>query len=82
MDVSLTIKGLPAAVNEALDRAAATERRSKNAQTIVWLEERAQQSNRRLAEKELNRRIRALENVWRTPITAAQREKWVSEGRP
>ena len=31
---------------------------------------------------ELQRRIRALKNVWRTPVTAAEREKWVKEGRP
>ena len=82
MNVSLTIKVVPRAVNEALDRTAAAERRSKNAQTIVWLEERSRQSDPRLPEKELQRRIRALDKVWRTSVTSAEREKWVKEGRP
>ena len=82
MSVSLTIKGLPTAVNRALDRTAAAQRRSKNAQTIVWLEERARQTDQRISEKELQRRIRALARVWRTPVTSAEREQWVKEGRP
>ena len=60
MNVSLTIKGLPAAVNAALGRTAAEERRSKNAQTIVWLEERARQADQRLPEKELRHKVQEL----------------------
>ena len=81
MRVSLTIKGLPAAVNEALNHSAVAERRSKNAQTIVWLEERARQLHQRLPEQELQRRLRALRKVWKTPLTSAEREQWIKEGR-
>jgi hypothetical protein len=81
MSVSLTIKGLPVAVNEALDRAAAADRRSKNAQAIVWLEQRAQWQSARPDPASLRRQVDALARNFTVRISKAEHQTLVREGR-
>ncbi len=83
MSVSLTLKGVPRELNAALNAAARQHRRSKNAETILWLEERAQwQPSARHDPAQLRREARALARKFTVRLSEAEYRRLVREGRP
>ncbi len=69
MSVSFTIKDCPREVKAALQFSARLNRRSQNAEAIVWLEERARALRSRPGEAELLRRIQGVK--WKTRLAIA-----------
>lgn len=80
MSVNFTIKDCPPAVKTALEQSARLNRRSQNAEAIVWLEERARSMGRRLTEAELLRRIQR--TPWVTEMTLEEQDSLRRSGRP
>lgn len=79
MNVSLTIKDCPREVKAALELSARRNRRSQNAEAIVWLEERARALGSQVRESELLRRIEAVS--WQTRLEPEEQEALRKAGR-
>ena len=80
MSINFTIKDCPSAVKAALEHSARVNRRSQNAEAIVWLEERARSIRQRLREPDLLRRIER--TPWVTEMTWAEQDVLRRAGRP
>lgn len=80
MNVSFTIKDCPREVKMALELSARRNRRSQNAEAIVWLEERARSLGFQVREAELLRRINAV--PWQTRLEPGEQETLRKAGRP
>jgi len=80
MNVNFTIKDCPREVKAALERSARLNRRSQNAEAIVWLEERARALRSQIRESELLRRIEVVD--WKTRLGAEEQEALRKAGRP
>jgi len=80
MNVSFTIKDCPRDVKQALAESARINRRSQNAEAIVWLEDRARALRSRISEKEFLHRIQQLK--WTTHLTADEQTLLRQKGRP
>ncbi|HNQ88548.1 MAG TPA: hypothetical protein PKM73_08040 [Verrucomicrobiota bacterium] len=79
MNVSFTIKDCPREVKAALELSARRNRRSQNAEAIMWLEERARALGSRVRESELLRRIEAV--PWQTRLEPEDQEALRKAGR-
>ena len=79
MKVSFTIKDCPREVKAALELSARRNRRSQNAEAIVWLEERARALGSQVRESELLRRIEAV--LWQTRLGPEEQEALRKAGR-
>ena len=79
MNVSFTIKDCPREVKAALEFSARRNRRSQNAEAIVWLEERARALGSQVRESELLRRIEAV--PWQTRLGPEEQEALRKAGR-
>ncbi len=80
MSINFTIKDCPSEVKVALERSARVNRRSQNAEAIVWLEERARAIRQRLREPDLLRRIER--TAWITEMTSEEQDSLRRSGRP
>ena len=80
MGVNFTIKDCPPEVKDALEHSARVNRRSQNAEAIVWLEERARSMGRRLHEPDLLRRIQR--TPWVTEMSPEEQDSLRRTGRP
>jgi hypothetical protein len=80
VSVNFTIKDCPPAVKAALEHSARVNRRSQNAEAIVWLEERARSLGRRSREPDLLRRIQR--TPWVTEMTPEEQDSLRRSGRP
>ena len=80
MSVSFTIKDCPREVKTALELSARQNRRSQNAEAIVWLEERARLFRSQVRESDLLRRIEAVD--WKTHLEPAEQEGLRKAGWP
>ncbi|MBX3745893.1 MAG: hypothetical protein KF833_11350 [Verrucomicrobiae bacterium] len=78
--MSFTIKECPREVKSALELSARLNRRSQNAEAIVWLEERARTFRSQLQESELLRRIESVD--WQTQLEPGEQEALRQGGRP
>ncbi|GEM_PF-5101646 len=79
VNVSFTIKDCPREVKAALELSARRNRRSQNAEAIMWLEERARALGSRVRESELLRRIEAV--PWQTRLEPEDQEALRKAGR-
>lgn len=80
MKINFTIKDCPREVKRALELSARRNRRSQNAEAIVWLEERARLLGSQVRESELLRRIERVS--WRTRLGPEEQEALRKAGRP
>jgi hypothetical protein len=79
-EINFTIRGCPKSVREAIAESAKYHRRSSNAETLTWLEEKARTLRRRMSPKELIRRIEA--SPCQTSLSAEEMRVLIREGRP
>jgi hypothetical protein len=80
VSINFTIKDCPREVKAALAHSARLNRRSQNAEAIVWLEERARSIRLRSCDSELLRRIESTD--WNTQLTPEEQAALRRSGRP
>jgi hypothetical protein len=80
VSINFTIKDCPPEVKAALEHSARINRRSQNAEAIVWLEERARSIRLRMRESDLFRRIERTH--WVTEMTPEEQDSLRRSGRP